>query len=62
MTDQHVKGAVSSTKGQIKEGVGKLTGDKELEARGDAQQLQGKVQQGLGDAQDAVRKVASDHD
>lgn len=62
MTDQHVKGAINSTEGQIKEGVGKLTGDKELEAKGDAQQLQGKGQEGLGDAQDAVRKVTSDHD
>lgn len=44
MIDQHVRGAISSTEGQIKEGVGKLTGDKELEAKGDAQQLQGKVQ------------------
>lgn len=28
MTDQHTKGAVSRAKGQINEGVGKLTGNK----------------------------------
>jgi uncharacterized protein YjbJ (UPF0337 family) len=48
MTDQHVKGAVSTAKGSVKEGVGKLTGDKKLETKGKAQQVQGKTQNGLG--------------
>jgi uncharacterized protein YjbJ (UPF0337 family) len=57
MADQHVNGAVSSTKGTLKEGVGKLTGDKRLEAKGKIQQVQGKAQSGLGDVEDAVRKA-----
>lgn len=60
MTDQHVKGAISSAKGTVKEGVGKLTGDKKLETKGKVQQVQGKAQNGLGDVQDSVRKGGHD--
>ena len=56
MTDQHVKGAVSTVKGTINEGVGGLTGDTKLEAKGKAQKVQGKVQNKMGDVHDAVRK------
>ena len=56
MTDQHVKGAVSTVKGTVNEGVGGLTGDRRLEAKGKVQKVQGKVQDRLGDVQDAVRK------
>jgi uncharacterized protein YjbJ (UPF0337 family) len=56
MSDQHVKGALSTTKGSVNEGVGKLTGDKKLETKGKVQKVQGKAQDGLGDVQDAVRK------
>lgn len=62
MTDEHVKGATSKAKGSIKEGVGKLTGDRELEAKGKVQQVQGKAQQDLGDVQDLVRKPRRDRD
>jgi len=59
MPDQHAKGVVSTAKGTVNEGVGGLTGDTRLEAKGKAQKVQGKaqkVQGSLGDAQDAVRK------
>jgi uncharacterized protein YjbJ (UPF0337 family) len=56
MTDQHTKGATNKAKGQIEEGVGKLTGDRSLEAKGKAKQVLGSAQQGLGDVQDAVRR------
>jgi uncharacterized protein YjbJ (UPF0337 family) len=56
VTDQHVKGAVSTAKGTVNEGVGGLTGDTKLEAKGKVQKVQGKVQGKLGDVQDAVRK------
>lgn len=55
MSDQHVKGAVSGAKGTVKEGVGKLTGDRKLEAEGKVQKVQGKAQDALGDVQDAVQ-------
>ena len=56
MTDQHVKGAVDTVEGTGKEVVGKVTGDKKLEAKGKVQKVEGKVHGGLGDVQDAVRK------
>lgn len=60
MTDQHVKGAVSTTKGVIDEATGKLTGDKKQEAKGKVEQVQGKAQRGLGDVEDAVRRAGED--
>jgi uncharacterized protein YjbJ (UPF0337 family) len=57
MPDQHVKGAVTTVKGTVNEGVGGLTGDTKLEAKGKVQQVQGKTQDGLGDVEDAVRKA-----
>jgi uncharacterized protein YjbJ (UPF0337 family) len=57
MTDQHAKGAVTTVKGTVNEGVGKLTGDKKLETKGKVQKVQGKTQNGLGDVEDAVRKA-----
>ena len=51
MTDQHVKGAASTVKGTVNEGVGKLTGDKTLETEGKVQKVQGKAQDVLGDVE-----------
>ena len=55
MADQHAKGAVNTVKGTLNEGVGKLTGNRKLEAKGKVQKVQGTAQDGLGDAQDAIR-------
>ena len=60
MSDQHVKGVADTVEGTVKEVAGKVTGDKKLEAEGKIQKLEGKVHEGLGDVQDAVRK--DDHD
>lgn len=57
MTDQHVKGAINSAKGTVKEGAGKLIGDRKLETKGKIQKVQGKAEDRLGDVQDAVRKA-----
>jgi len=56
MPDQHVKGAVSTATGTVKEVAGKVTGDRKLEAEGKVQKVQGKVQGKLGDVEDAVHK------
>ena len=60
MGDQHAEGAVSTVKGTVNEGVGKLTGDKKLETKGKVQKVQGKAQDGLGDVQDALNKGGHD--
>jgi uncharacterized protein YjbJ (UPF0337 family) len=56
MTDQHTKGAINKAKGEVEEGLGKLTGDRKQQAKGKAKQVQGSAQQGLGHIQDAVRR------
>jgi uncharacterized protein YjbJ (UPF0337 family) len=61
MSDEHIKGAISTAEGKVEEGLGKLTGDKEAQAHGKAKQVQGAAQKGLGDVQDAIR-VPKDKD
>jgi uncharacterized protein YjbJ (UPF0337 family) len=56
MTDLRAKGATNKAKGQVEEGLGKLTGDRREEAKGKVKQVQGSAQQSLGDIQDAVRR------
>lgn len=43
--------------GNIKEAIGKATGNEKLEAEGDAQQLKGAGQQVKGDVKDAIDKI-----
>jgi uncharacterized protein YjbJ (UPF0337 family) len=59
MTDLRAKGATNKARGQIEEGLGKLTGDRHEEAKGKVRQIQGSAQQGLGDIQDATRRPPS---
>jgi uncharacterized protein YjbJ (UPF0337 family) len=47
MTDLHAKGATNKAKGQVEEGLGKLTGDRHEEAKGKVKQVQGSAQQGV---------------
>lgn len=41
--------------GKVKEAVGKVTGDHKLQAEGKAEQVEGKVQNAVGGAKDALR-------
>jgi uncharacterized protein YjbJ (UPF0337 family) len=59
MTDLHAKGAINKAKGQVEEGLGKLTGDRHEEAKGKVKQVQGSAEQSLGDLQDAGRRPLS---
>ena len=56
MNDQQTKGTLNKAKGQVEEGLGKLTGNKRQQAKGKARQAQSSLQHGLGDVQDAVRE------
>jgi uncharacterized protein YjbJ (UPF0337 family) len=55
MDKDRVDGAMNQAKGAIKEGAGKVTGDKKLEAEGTAEKTAGKVQNAVGGAKDAAR-------
>ena len=56
MVDENrVGGMMDQAKGTIKEGIGKLTGDKKTEAEGTATKTSGKVENAIGGAKDSVR-------
>ncbi|MBU1325168.1 MAG: CsbD family protein [Alphaproteobacteria bacterium] len=50
-----IEGAAKQAGGNIKEAVGKVTGDEKLKAEGQADQVEGKVQNTIGGVKDAVR-------
>jgi uncharacterized protein YjbJ (UPF0337 family) len=52
-TKDKIKGETDDIKGKIKEGVGNLTGDRELEDEGKADQLKGAVRKKVGE----IKKV-----
>lgn len=54
--NDRARGTANDIGGKIKEGIGKLTGDKDLEAEGNLDQAKGKGQQALGDLKDALKK------
>jgi uncharacterized protein YjbJ (UPF0337 family) len=61
-----VEGKFENVKGKVKEGVGDLTGNRDLETEGQADQAEGKTQEnwgkvkrGVGDAVDAVGDAIS---
>ncbi len=57
MTDARIKGAISTGKGTLDEGVGKVTGNKKLEVKGKLERVQGKAQTSVGD----VKARVSEH-
>jgi len=60
MNKQQVKGLTNQATGQIKQKVGRATGDRSLEARGHARELKGKIQEKLGNASEALRNDQRD--
>ena len=55
MNKDQAKGVGKQISGEVKQQVGKLTGDTSTRVRGHAQEAEGKLQKGLGDAKEAVR-------
>ena len=55
MNKHQVKGMSNRATGEVKQQVGKLTGDTSLTARGHAREAKGKLQKELGDAEEVVR-------
>jgi uncharacterized protein YjbJ (UPF0337 family) len=49
--EEQDKGAWEKTKGMVREGAGKMTGDKKMEYQGKAEQVEGDVRRGVGDAE-----------
>lgn len=55
MNKDQIKGTAKHISGEVKQEVGKLTGDTGTRVRGHAQEAEGKLQKNLGDAKEAVR-------
>jgi uncharacterized protein YjbJ (UPF0337 family) len=55
MDKDRIAGAAKQAKGAIKDAAGKLLGDSKLQAEGKADKVEGKVQNAVGGAKDAVR-------
>ena len=55
-----MEGKYNQAKGSVKEGLGRLTGDEEMEAEGTADKLKGDVQEGWGGAKRKVGDMLED--
>jgi uncharacterized protein YjbJ (UPF0337 family) len=60
MNKQQIKGMANEATGEVKEQVGKMTGDKELELKGHAREMAGKAQKKMGDAKEAIKDAVQD--
>jgi uncharacterized protein YjbJ (UPF0337 family) len=61
MDKEHVKGAYKKTKGAVKEGIGKMTGDKKRQAEGKIDKAKGEAHHVAGNVKDTARR-ATKHD
>ncbi|MET7247966.1 CsbD family protein [Methylobacterium sp. EM32] len=59
-TTDKLKGLANEAVGNVKQGVGKVTGNDHLVAEGKAQELKGEAQRTVGEAKDGIKNVA-DH-
>ena len=50
------EGRMKDLGGKIKETAGDLTGNEDMKREGQADQVEGKVQKGVGDAQEEMKK------
>lgn len=55
-----LEGKFDQAKGSVKEGLGRITGDEELENEGTADKLKGDVQEGWGGAKRKVGDALED--
>ncbi|HSL79164.1 MAG TPA: CsbD family protein [Pseudolabrys sp.] len=55
MDKDRIRGAGKQVSGNVKQAIGKVTGDKQTEVEGAAEKTAGKVQSEFGKAKDAVR-------
>jgi uncharacterized protein YjbJ (UPF0337 family) len=57
-TKDKVTGAANQVGGKIKEGVGKVIGNEQMQAEGKIQQVKGQAQQKVGEAKSAIKDAA----
>ena len=57
-TTDKIKGLANEAAGNVKQGIGKATGDETLQAEGKAQEVKGEAQKTVGDAKQGVKNAA----
>ena len=57
MDSERIKGGVKKATGTVKDKVGQMTGDRDLEAEGKADKAEGKARSAVGHAKDAAREI-----
>lgn len=57
-TTDKIKGLANEAVGNIKQGVGNVTGNDKLVAEGKAQELKGEAQKTIGDGKDGAKNLA----
>lgn len=57
MNKDQVKGPAEKVKGKVNENIGRATGDRKQEVKGDVQQTADQAQKNLGDAKETVKKT-----
>jgi uncharacterized protein YjbJ (UPF0337 family) len=60
MDKDEIKGKAEKAKGYVKEKVGEVTGNRDLEAEGSAERLAGKARETLGKAKEKVKDTVDD--
>jgi len=55
MDKEHAKGAADKVSGNIKQGIGNVTGDESMKIKGKVDQAKGEARDKLGDAKDAMK-------
>lgn len=56
-TSDKIKGLANEAAGNVKQAVGKATGNEKMQADGARQELKGEAQQALGKAKDSVKNT-----
>jgi uncharacterized protein YjbJ (UPF0337 family) len=62
MDKDRIAGAMKKAKGNLKEAVGKVTGDAKTEAEGKAERAEGQMQSAAGGIKDALRDATRNTD
>ena len=57
-TTDKIKGVANEAAGNVKQGIGKATGNEKLQAEGKAQEVKGEAQKTVGDAKQGVKNAA----
>jgi uncharacterized protein YjbJ (UPF0337 family) len=60
MDKDRIAGSAKQVKGLVKEAVGKAAGDAKLQSEGDADQLEGKIQNAVGGVKDTLRDAVKE--